>query len=181
MSIRWTCLFAVAFGGLWCSVPVQGQILESIAKDFKRNNCWPQPFVCPDRQAVRAPFVVMVNNGWRRQNILGDYHFKTETGELTEAGKLKVRWILTQAPPQHRIIFVNRAMSPAETAARMDTVQQLAAEYTPGEPLPRVIETDLPAAGWPADQIDKVARDFFEKTAITPRLPESQGAAGGKK
>lgn len=172
MSIRWMSLLAVTLGGLWCAVPAHGQILESMARDTKRNNCWPQPFVCPDRQAVRAPFVVMVNNGWRRQNILGDYHFESETGELTEAGKLKVRWILTQAPQQHRVVFVSRAQSPAETSARIDSVEQLAVQFTPPGQEPAVMETHLTAAGWPADQIDKLNREFFEKTSISPRLPE---------
>jgi len=179
MSIRQISWLSVLFGGLVCAVPAQGQVLENMCRDFKRNNCWPKPFVCPDRQAVRAPFVIMVNNGWRRQNILGDYHFKNEHGELTEAGRLKVQWILTQAPEQHRIIFVHRASRQEETAARVDAVQQLASRIVPTGDLPQVMETHLNEAGWSADQIDKINRDFYEKSAPSPRLPEKQEAGSG--
>ena len=71
---------------------------NSVARDTKRRNCWPAPFNCPDRQTVRAPFAIMVNNGWRRQNMLGDFHFEATTGQLTEAGKLKIRWIVIRGP-----------------------------------------------------------------------------------
>jgi len=145
-----------------------------MVRDFKRNNCWPSPFMAPDRQAVRAPFVVMVHNGWRRQNILGEYHFSPDNGELTEAGKLKIQWILTQAPKQHRIIFVHQAQNAEETAARIDAVQQLAAQLAPANELPEVVATHLNEAGWSADKIDRDNRDFYEKTAPKPPLPEVQ-------
>ena len=51
-------------------------VVNSIAQDTKRRNCWPDPFVSWDRASVRAPFVVQVANGWRRQNMLGEFHFE---------------------------------------------------------------------------------------------------------
>lgn len=177
MLVRRILVLSVVLIGLGTALPAQGQILENICRDFKRNNCWPAPFVCPDRQTVRAPFVIMVHNGWRRQNILGDSHFRSETGELTEAGKLKVQWILTQAPQQHRIIFVHQAARPDETAARIDAVQQLASQLVPSGQLPEVVETSLNEGGWPADQIDKLSRDFFEKSLPAPKLPEKEGSS----
>lgn len=179
MLMRRFWMLLVAVGGLCCAAPAEGQVLESIARDFKRNNSWPDAFMGADRQAVRAPFVIMVHNGWRRQNILGEYHFKPDSGELTEAGKLKVQWIMTQAPRQHRTIFVHQAQTAEMTAARIETVQQLAVQMSPSGELPQVAETPLNEAGWSAGQIDRVSRDFFEKTAPSPRLPAVQAAGSG--
>ena len=95
-------------------------------RDVKRRQCWPDPFLCPDRAAVRAPFCAMVANGWRRQNMLGEFHFDPQSGQLTEAGRLKVQWILTACPEQHRLIYVHAAGTREETAARVAAVQQLA-------------------------------------------------------
>ena len=71
---------------------------NSIVRDVKRRQCWPEPFVAPDRATVRSPFVTQVANGWRRQNMLGEFHFQPGSQDLTEAGRLKVRWILPYAP-----------------------------------------------------------------------------------
>jgi len=149
-------------------------VARMVCRDFKRNNCWPAPFVCPDRQAVREPFVRMVAKGWTRENTLGDHHFEPETGKLTYAGVLKVRKILLLGPIEHRTIYVYRAMKPEETAARVDAVQQLAADTLRTGQLPAVLETNLPAPGWPADQVDNVSRRY-RATMPDPRLPAASG------
>src|SRR5262245_47868872 len=63
-----------------------------VKRGYHRNKAWPWPYVCPDRIAVREPFGVMVENGWQRQNLLGDYHFNPDSKGLTKAGELKVQW-----------------------------------------------------------------------------------------
>jgi len=81
-----------------------------IKQGYHVNKQWPWPYVCPDRIAVREPFCIMVNNGWRRENLLGAHHFNPDSNQLTSAGQLRVQWIMTQAPPDHRNIFVERAL-----------------------------------------------------------------------
>ena len=73
-------------------------IFESIGSDIMQRNRWPEPYTVCDQAAAVAPYCVMVTNGWRRQNMLGEYHFLPGTSLLTEAGRMKVRWILTPAP-----------------------------------------------------------------------------------
>jgi len=149
---------------------------RSVVRDTKRRNCWPEPFVTPDRYAVRAPLNLMVSNGWRCQNLLGDYHFIDQGGELTEAGRMKVRWILTEAPSQHRTIYVHSSGNAELTATRIDNVQQLAAQLVPAGELPLVLETAIPAQGWSAARADVIGRKFDASTP-EPRLPEA--SAGG--
>src|SRR5438046_1629053 len=86
-----------------------GDFFHRSGQDFKRNNSWPQPFIAPDREAVCLPFDLMERNGWRKQTMICDYHFENDTARLTSAGEMKVRWILTQAPVQRRIVYVQRA------------------------------------------------------------------------
>lgn len=151
----------------------------SIARDIKRRQCWPEPFVISDRVAARAPMVTMVSNGWRRQNMLGEFHFEPGTGQLTEAGRLKIRWIVTEAPQQHRIVYVHTADGSQETDARIAAVQQMVARYaSPGELLP-VLPTSISDEGWPADQVDLIGRKFRASTP-PPRLPSeaNSGSSG---
>jgi hypothetical protein len=174
-------LILVAIVAAVAATQVRAECLSMIAsygvREFKRRNCWPKPFNYPDRQAARAPFYTMVSNGWERQNMLGDHHFIRGTGELTEAGKLKVRWILTAAPPHHRDVYVHRAITADETAARMHSVRFAAAEIVPERGLPGILETDIPEYGWPAWRVDAIGR-AFESSMPEPRLPEIQGAEG---
>ena len=183
MLIRVAVVFVLAFAGIVSTAPAKGDPLldfcHSIPRDIKRRQCWPKPFVCPDREAVRAPFAVMVCNGWQRQNTLGDNYFEDGTGQLTEAGQLKVRWIVTEAPSQHREIYVYRAPTAQETAARVNAVQQFAARFTaPGQVVP-VLETDIAPQGWPAERVDAIGRKF-QSTTPAPRLPSAnQGSGSG--
>jgi hypothetical protein len=175
--ILWPALALVlAAGPLSASEP--GYYWHSFSQDFHRNNLWPEPFIWPDRAAVCAPFAVMVHNGWRLQNTLGAHHFREGTSELTEAGKLKVLWIVTEAPASYRSIYVERAGTPQLTGGRIAAVQAAAAGLAMEGVSPPVFETGIPARGWPADQIDAITRRSMD-TMPDPRLPAANGGGGG--
>ena len=180
MMVRLFSAVSVTLIALACSAPVQGecppvQWAKSVCRDWKRNNCWPRPFDYPDRQTVRAPFAVMVQNGWRRQNLLSDFHFEMDTGKLTPAGEEKIRWILLEALEHHRTIYVGRARTAAETAARVDSVEKLGAQILPEGRLPAVLETNIKPYGWPAERVDVIGRKF-QDSAPEPRLPAAASA-----
>ncbi len=150
------------------------KMASDIARDTKRRNCWPHPFVQPDRQAARAPFGTMIEHGWRQQNLMADYHFEEDGTGLNEAGRQKVRWILFDVAPQHRIIYVHVAENPQITASRVAEIRQLAAQLNPHGPLPPVVETHVRPHGWPAQWVDVVGRKFHESTPA-PVLPAPRG------
>ncbi len=146
--------------------------------EAKRNNAWPYPYLYADRVAVRAPFVVMVNNGWRRQNTLGGHHFSEDSSGLTEAGQMKIRWIVLEGPAHHQTIYVHTARTVEETAKRVDAVQHLAIKLRPTGSLPAVLQTNIPPAGWPAGHIDDINRKF-QSSMPEPRLQEASSESGG--
>ncbi|MBN2475078.1 MAG: hypothetical protein JXB62_10750 [Pirellulales bacterium] len=161
------------------AIPAQADwikdFVHSVVRDTKRRNCWPKPFVCPDYEAVQQPFAIMTENGWRRQNMLGDHHFAPETGKLTEAAGMKIRWILTEAPARYRSIYVHRAETAEATAARIQQVQEYAASIAPDGQVPPVLETGIPAMGWPAERVEAISRKF-QQAVPEPVLPASQSA-----
>ncbi len=182
MTMRHFSLVLVVLAGLSSVPPVEGQLLEDYGRCFLRVNQWPEPWLCPDRQSVRAPMAVMIANGWRRQNMLTDLHF-TDNNQLTEAGDLMVRWILNEAPHAHRVIYVHRGTTGENTAARMAVVALAAQRAAPGQPIPPILETSISDAGWPAHEVEIITRRF-DATTPDPRLPKdagggSSGAGGG--
>jgi hypothetical protein len=142
-----------------------------IVHGYKAVFHWPEPFIRPDREAVEAPYAVMINNGWRRQNTLNDSHFFENGTELSPTGRIKVHSILTEVPLSHRSVFVYRAETPDRTAARIAAVQQFAAQIAPDGPALPVMETAVDPPGSLALPIDMMMRSY-RATAPDPRLPK---------
>ncbi len=139
---------------------------------YEHNKIWPLQFVHADRQAATAPFQTMIAKGWQRQNTLGDYHFD-DANQLTEAGRLKVRWILTDPALDRRQVFVHGAMSREVTTTRVSSVQQFLAFSQTGNEMGSVAETNLASPSYPADYVDEIGRKFRESIPL-PRLPERE-------
>jgi hypothetical protein len=147
----------------------------SVVCDAKERNHWPDQYLCQDRQAVAAPFDIMIANGWQRQNTLGDHHFDSSTGLLNEAGRLKVQWILLEAPVMHREIFVHRSLNSQVMAMRMQSVQELAAELAAPGTTPAVMTTDIDPPSARGDWID-ASMLKYQKSSPDPRVPKSDNS-----
>ncbi len=151
---------------------------ENFKRDYHRNRMWPEPFLQADRQATMAPFAIQTANGWRRQNLISDYHFHDGTNQLTLAGESKLRYILTQMPPSRRTVFVQQGLSPDVTQARLAIVEQAANRLVPPGMVAQVVESNLPNDGWSAEDIDAITRKF-NSSRPDPRLPSGGMSSGG--
>lgn len=149
-----------------------------VERDRVRNQCWPEPFIALDRQASRAPIALMTAKAWQRQNLLGEHHFDKERHALSQAGQIKLHWILTQAPVEHRTVFVERALTEEGTRSRVDVVQEAAGRFVGKGDLPQVEISSMMSRGWPADYVDSIGRKYSESTP-PPRLPARQSTTGG--
>jgi hypothetical protein len=147
-----------------------------VKRGYHVNKMWPWPYVCPDRVAVREPFCIMVNNGWRRQNLLGAHHFNPETNQLNGAGQLRVQWIMTQTPPDRRNIFVERALEANVNAQRLAAVRDYATQVAVDARPPQVAETHLVSEGRPASVVD-ATNVKFQQAMPAPVLPAAQSTS----
>ncbi len=183
MTLRFSTLLIIPTLVAVMSSTVRGDVLKALVGDFCEVNQWPCPYGCWDREAARAPFPAMIQNGWRRQNLLADGHFTANSGELSPAGQYKVRWILTEAPIQHRTIFVRRAGTSEQTTARVNAIREYAAKAAPDAGPPSILETYLaPAgypAGWPGTKDDSIARKFQTYMPDKLYLPERNSNSSG--
>lgn len=162
---------AICSASLWPATPVQADVFSKVWHGYTQNRDWPYPYVYPDRESVRSTMSIVVNNGWRTQNTIGEQYFIDEGTELSEAGKLKLRFIARLTPPQRRTVFVLEADDPTVTAARIESVQAGMARYLAAGEVPSVMTTRVPNLGSSADYIDQVERKFRETTPA-PRIPK---------
>jgi hypothetical protein len=131
---------------------------------------WPEQFLDHDRSAARAPFAVMIANGWRAQCTISTYHFNEETGALNDTGRLKVRSVMLETPAEWRTLYVLRADRNALTEARVHSVQEYARELAQGDSTPPVLLTTIEPRGTRGDVSNRVNQQFME-SAPAPVLP----------
>jgi len=146
--------------------------------DSMRMNCWPKPFVHADRETVRMPLIAMTAAGWRMQNTLSDHLFDSTTQSLTQAGKLKVHWIVSQAPEHRRTVFVLRGADERSTHERMDSVRQSMGRMASNERQPEVMLTNTIPAGGSGAYFDEVDRQL-KASVPPPRLPARESTTDG--
>ncbi|HEX6961367.1 MAG TPA: hypothetical protein VF175_05835 [Lacipirellula sp.] len=144
---------------------------------FHENHMWPQQYIGPSRRGICQSFDTMIANGWRQHHVMGQHYFDRNTNELTESGQMKVHWILTQAPPNRRTIYIERTRSAEETADRVAAVQELASALATGGTVPEVRETYVRDYGHPAIGVDAVFTGF-RANQMAPMLPPSATGAG---
>ena len=146
--------------------------------DFHRNNCWPQPFQAQDHELTRNPLIAMTAAGWRQNNTLSDHFFSMDDQAINQAGEIKIRWIVTQAPPHRRTVFVLRGPTPESTAARVAAVQSKVDKFASAGQHPEVVVTEVIPPGASGDYFDQVDRQF-KQSIPAPRLPAMEGASSG--
>ncbi len=112
---------------------------------------WPGPFLESDRNAVRAPFQQMTENGWQQQNTFDDRLFDADQKTLNPAGQHKLRYTITQLPPHRRTIFILEGASQEITEARIASVSaQMSLILENQPPYPVFVTSTAPRgmSGW---------------------------------
>jgi hypothetical protein len=143
---------------------------------YHANHYWPEPYVLPDRMAVKSPICYMEARGWQRYNLLGPHHFEEDQSRLNPAGMLRVKSIMANSPPQFKAIYVERANDPSVTSARIDAIQQGIVSLNLEGPLPSVQASEMVVEGWSSEYVDAVGRKF---NASIPSPVLRPGGGGG--
>lgn len=143
--------------------------------DYYRNKMWPMPFRAQDARATLSYFDVQRNNGWKLHNTLGASMYDPVTQQLTDSGKAHVRWIVSRAPQDRRVIFVLQGNTQEITANRVESTQLAISEMVPVGPLPSLYLTDEDAPGSSGVYQTAITR-AMETTVPNPRLTSSNGA-----
>lgn len=137
-------MMAVGLEGAYGQAPDH---LHAAKTEHWRNSLWPMPFRSVDSVAVTRVFDIQRNNGWRMYNTLGTPMFDPESHQLTDAGKAHLRWIMTYAPENRRVIFVLKGNDAEQTARRVESTQVAVSEIVPVGNLPQIYLTDVEAVG----------------------------------
>jgi hypothetical protein len=126
----------------------------------QRNQAWPKPFECHDRQVYFATFYPMYQRGYDVQTTLTDAHFDEDTNELNTAGKQKIAGIMQNLPLERRQLLVFENGNTFATDKRVEQVRSAAKEWFGHLGDITVAKTTMPAYGQSADLVQKLNSDF---------------------
>jgi hypothetical protein len=93
------------------------------AKSTARNDAWPKPFACADRQLFHEIWMPMINEGFEEQCVLNEAHFDAQTNELNAFGMHAVAGIMQNMPTHRKHEIVSRDTDDDVTQARLSSVQ----------------------------------------------------------
>lgn len=82
------------------------QMKRQSEKVRARNDAWPKPFVCADRQAYHNVWNGFYESGFIAHATLIDDHFDNQTGELNQFGQSVVQGLMKNSPGNRREVFI---------------------------------------------------------------------------
>jgi len=94
-----------------------------------RNQAWPKPFACADRQLYFQMWDPMLETGWKSACVFSQRHFVGETAELNQAGRMKIAAIMRNFPIGQKAFLLepgqSRGLLEERLAALKNTVENL--------------------------------------------------------
>ena len=97
-------------------------------KAAARNEAWPNPFACWDKQGYYETWRPMLQAGSEVQAVL-DTNYFTDANELNRVGIDRVAGIVQNMPTGERTVYVNRSGDDFVDKARMDAIRHTISTY----------------------------------------------------
>lgn len=136
----------------------------------QRNDAWPKPFQCYDRQSYHSIFAVMTQRGWQCECTLTPDHFDPQSHQLNRAGRAKIAGIMTNLPEIARQIHVYQDPNSEITDARLSNVREEVATSFNMLPEPQIAATTYMPHGMNGALVEDVQKRFVEGLP-DPKVP----------
>ncbi len=130
-----------------------------------RNNAWPKPFECADRQLYFSMWRPMFEAGFEQQSTLSGEHF-TDDNELNGLGKSAVAMIMNNMPLGQRNVFIHRTGNEEISEARLAHVTDIVNTWYGGgrRGASKVAYTDRRPVYGSGHRFDVINRSYEENT-----------------
>ena len=144
---------------------------------YQRNEAWPKPFQCHDRQLYFANFYPMYQRGYEIESTLTDNHFDRETNKLNSAGKRKIAGIMQNMPKHRRNIYVFEKGDAEITQARVADVRVSVDEWFGHLGAPKIATTTNPVYYQSGVEVQQFTSNFL---GALPTPGIAIGGGGGE-
>lgn len=89
-----------------------------------RNDAWPKPFTCIDRQLYENQWGKYIDAGYERQCVLSSIHFEKDSNELSRFGRTIVSGLIQNMPQARKTIYIHRDEDQQRSQERLDNVRE---------------------------------------------------------
>ena len=142
-----------------------------------RNQAWPRPFDCADRQLYFSIWEPMLDAGYQKHTTLTQAHFNAETQELNALGRSAVAGIMRNLPEHRKTIFVHRDVDGGISDSRIAAVKDAINTWYGDDGNANVVFTkDLPTNS-NGDRIE-IINGLYRDGIPAPVLPVATGTGG---
>ena len=144
----------------------------------RRNDAWPKPFDCWDRQAYHNLFNPMFAAGYESHNVLCNQHFDPESHTLNGLGRSVLASIMQNLPAHRRQVFISQATEPAVAQARLAHLNQVVDMWynQNGQPVQVAFSNAIPAT-LPGYRAEAVMQGMIQSTPA-PVVPLQTSGMG---
>ena len=144
---------------------------------FHASHYWPHPYNCQDQEYLNTVTHTQVKNGWISEATLYDYHFDSETNELTRPGTLHLKWILLHVPEEFRVAWVQSTIDADAGRMRIDSVREAAVTMVGEAKIPPIMMRATTPTGASAEEAVSIRRAWLNSMP-EPRINYSALPSG---
>lgn len=164
------------FGGQWGHNLRQrvGHLSEIHKRDFARNQAWPRPFDCADRQLYFAMWDPMLEAGYRCNCVFTSAHFDPESNELNSAGRAKVQSIFQNNPVGQKVALVQNSGNGSVVDARLQNLQTTINRWYGADSFMDVALTEIAPLNFSGQRAEIINQLLIDRTP-PPVIPVASG------
>lgn len=143
-------------GKLWPPFPRPQGKRQQFCHRYHAAHYWPHPYNCQDRSYVRQVVSAQEQKGWTEETTLFEYHFDEETQQLNHSGIRHLQWIVDFAPPEHKMIWIQKTHDSVINEQRLANVHQQVAVLQSDQGSPGIALRTAAPTGRPALEINAI-------------------------
>ena len=144
-------------------------------RDYARNQAWPKPFDCADRQLYFSIWETMLDSGYRWNCLFTADHFDADTNMLNEVGKSKLAGIFKNNPVGQKVALVQNDGNGGVLEARVQNLRSTIDKwYGNGSFNEVALATEFPTTFGGA-RVENLNKKFGDETP-PPVIPVASGS-----
>lgn len=149
-------------------------LMDIHRRDYARNQAWPKPFDCADRQLYFSIWNPMLESGSRWNCIFTAGHFDNDTNSLNDAGISKLRDIYRNNPIGEKIALIQTGGNHGVADARLQSLRSTIDKYYGSGSFTEVaMATEFPST-FQGRRVETLNRIYQDQTA-PPLIPVASG------
>ncbi|TWT61130.1 hypothetical protein [Rubinisphaera italica] len=167
------------FGKMWPPRPRPTDPQQTFMQQYHSAHFWPTPYNEMDRNYINTIQEAQVSKGWKNATTLYDYHFNSETHELTKSGREHLLWIMQSAVSHRRAAYVQASTEKYINEQRLASVNNYVNELAgPACSMAVMLDVTSPMSR-PAVEVENYQRVWLENME-SPHIPYSLEGSGGE-